>query len=571
MNMQKHLTRGLAGIVLTMLTASPLRAADPALEDFRAAIDAVVGGLAPATSGILEWAGADPYEIRREGDVLVATITGAKMTIHGDDFVHLTLDRVEIRQGGPDGRNSADLAVLLPKQVMFTESDGTETRVTIADGRLDAAIDRKTGRIQATAAVTAGVRFDQPKTGIWVSFGPLAMTSKLVAEPDGRWSAPSEFELKKVEFHLPQGPGSGGIDRLAFTGLSTGPKAEELERLRDTLSDLQNDKSAAPDVRLARLFAVLPTIPSVFGAVRGDAVLEGLSVRDNAGEPLVSLAKAEFAAQISGLDRDVAALRFTIREDGLKLAPSLVEPVLVPHRVVIDFGVENLATAALNAMLRAASLTGSASEAEQQQASEQMLGSMATLNPVGKIYDIAIETQDVGAALTAESKGTPLSPTGYTAEGDLVVRGWDALPKLAEGTPFLEYLPFLKEFSEAVKAADGAPRLKFHLASSPQKWAAVNGNDVSLWFDGSEPSRDQPRLLKPAEPPMQGADVKDVQRALAAAKLPVEQDGVYRISTATAVARFQKQKGMNVSGVVDIPTRRALGLRGPAARPSGRN
>jgi Putative peptidoglycan binding domain len=281
--------------------------------------------------------------------------------------------------------------------------------------------------------------------------------------------------------------------------------------------------------------------------------------------------ESELATQISGLDRDMAALRFTIREDGLKLAPSIVEPIFVPHRVVIDFGVENLATAALNTMLRAASLTGSASEAEQQQANQQIIGSMATLNPVGKIYEIAIETQNVGAALTAEAKGTPLSPTGYAAEGDLVVRGWDALAELAAGTPFLEYLPFLKEFTETVEAPDGSPRVKFHLASTPQKWAVVNGNDVSLWFDESEPSPNQPRLLKPAEPPMQGADVQDVQRALAAAKLTVEQDGLYRISTAIAVARFQRQKAMNISGVVDMPTRRALGLRLPGARPAGRN
>ena len=150
------------------------------------------------------------------------------------------------------------------------------------------------------------------------------------------------------------------------------------------------------------------------------------------------------------------------------------------------------------------------------------------------------------------------------------MRGWDALPELAAGTPFLEYLPFLKEFSEAVKAPDGSPRLKFHLASTPQKLAAVNGNNVSLWFDESEPSPNELRLLKPAEPPMQGADVKDGQQALAAAQLPVEQDGVYRISTATAVARFQKRKGINVSGVVDVPTRRALGLPTPTAQPAGR-
>ena len=134
----------------------------------------------------------------------------------------------------------------------------------------------------------------------------------------------------------------------------------------------------------------------------------------------------------------------------------------------------------------------------------------------------------------------------------------------------MEYLPFLEEFGEAVKAPDGSPRLKFHIASKPPKWAMINGNDVSLWFEESEPASGQPRLLKPAEPPMQGTDVNDVQRALAAARLAVEQDGVYRVSTATAVARLQKQKGINVSGVVDAPTRQALGLRASAPRPAGR-
>jgi peptidoglycan hydrolase-like protein with peptidoglycan-binding domain len=76
--------------------------------------------------------------------------------------------------------------------------------------------------------------------------------------------------------------------------------------------------------------------------------------------------------------------------------------------------------------------------------------------------------------------------------------------------------------------------------------------------------------LKPAEPPMQGPDVTEVQRALAAARLQVEQDGVYRLSTAMAVARFQKQKGINVSAVVDATTRLALGPRASAPLPAGR-
>ena len=377
--------------------------------------------------------------------------------------------------------------------------------------------------------------------------------------------------MKKLEFSFPQWPAVGAIERIAFSGLSAGPKVEEFDRWRDALALLQRDKGASPEARLTGLLAILPMMPSVFGTVGGSTVVEGLSVRDNAGEPLASLTKVEFATGASGFDGEVAALRFAIREDGLKLAPPMVDTRLVPHRLSIDFGVEKLNTAALSTLLRAATLTWSGGEGDQQQASQQIFGALAMLIPVWRIYEIAIDTQDVGAELTAESKGTPLSPTGYRADADLLVRGWDALRDLAVGTPLLDYLPFLKELAEAVAASDGSSRLRFHLASSPEKWAMINGNDVSLWFTEGQPSPGQARLLKPAEPPMQGADVTDVQRALASAQMPVQQDGVYRVSTAVSVARFQKQKGINVSGIVDGPTWKALGLSAPTRRPAGRN
>jgi hypothetical protein len=474
----RHVTLGLAVFALVTAVASPLRAADPALERFRAEIDAVIDGRAPGSGGILEWVGADPFEIRRDGDTLVAIITRARLALHTDDVLHLALDHLEVRQtAAQDGAESRDLTILLPQQVIFAEADGIETKLTITDGRVDAAIDAKSGRIRATGVAVAGTRVDHPATGAWISAGPLAITSKLVAEPEGRWHAPTEFELTKVEFSIPQGTSGGTIERIAFSGISAGPNVAEFERLRDTLGELERDGEASPDARLTRLLAVLPTVPSVFGTVRGSAVLEGLSVRDGAGEPLATLTKAEFTTGASGFDGAAGALRFTIREDGLQLAPALVDPHLVPHSVILDFGVENLNTAVLNTLLRATAPASSGGEAEQQQ---QIFGALTRLNPVCRIYQIAIDTEDVGAELTAEAKGSPLSPAGYTADGDLVVRGWNALPKLAPGTSFIEYLPFLEEFAEAVGAPDGSPRLKFHLASAPLKLAMINGNDVSL-------------------------------------------------------------------------------------------
>jgi len=151
---QRHLTPGLAGFLLVMAVASPLRAADPALEDFKAEIDAVISGLAPGTNGLLEWVGADPYEIRRDGDTLVATITGARLKFRADQTVGVVLDRFEIRQ--TTARDGKDLTVLLPKQVILSEADSTEAKLTLEDGRVNALIDAKSGRVQAIGVAVAG-------------------------------------------------------------------------------------------------------------------------------------------------------------------------------------------------------------------------------------------------------------------------------------------------------------------------------------------------------------------------------------------------------------------------------
>ena len=246
--------------------------------------------------------------------------------------------------------------------------------------------------------------------------------------------------------------------------------------------------------------------------------------------------------------------------------------------MVLDFGVADLSTQALTNLLHALItatdqwVSGeSESEANQREALQQALGAAAMLNPTFHIYDVAIDTEEVGVDLTAEAKGSPLAPKGYTASGDVAVRGFDAIPKLSRCIPFAQYLPVLREIGIDGAAPDGTPRLQFHLTSAPTDWIAINGNDVSAWFSGTETAAGQPRVLKPSDPPMRGTDVGNVQRALAAAKISVEQDGEYNSDTAGAVARFQKQNGLNVSGVVDAATRQRLGGPGDPLRQGGRN
>src|SRR5262249_31943938 len=151
----------------------------------------------------------------------------------------------------------------------------------------------------------------------------------------------------------------------------------------------------SPEARGAALLSVLPTIGVPFGAIRGEATLEGLTVRGVTGETLLSLVKAGSTTEVTGLDGEEAAMRFSIRHEGLELAPSLLEDAKVPHRVVVDLGVSGLSTQALVKVLQAVSMMAdedrpseAASQEKKQQAVQQALGASAMLNPTFHIYDI---------------------------------------------------------------------------------------------------------------------------------------------------------------------------------------
>ena len=561
------------------LSASARADTEPDVDRFKTEIEAFLGRLGPSSNGTVKWVGSDPYEVRREGEALLAIIENARLSLDTPQPGQLVLDRIEIREiARKDEGKLIELALALPKNIILKETDGSETKINLTGARADTVVEAELGRGRKTLVEIASARIDHPKTGTWVSLGPLSMSSKLTAEPNGGWSGPVEFEVKGLEYFLPQGPVGGAIDRIAFTGKSAGPRLNELDKLRHAIDQLQADDSKSPQARGAAFLGTLSTISEPFSTIRGEFAVDGLTVRSVTGETLVAVAKARSTTEVTGLDAEQAAIRFSISHEGLDLAPSLLEYGKIPRRMVLDFGVADLSTQALTKLLHALiaatdqRLSGEGeSEANKQEVVQQALGAAAMLNPTFHIYDVAIDTEEVGMDLTAEAKGSPLAPKGYTASGDMAVRGFDSIPKLSGEIPFAQYLPVLREIGIEGTGPDGTPRLRFHLTSSPTNWIAINSNDVSGWFDGTETAAGQPRLLKPSDPPMRGTDVQKVQRALTAAKIPVEQDGEYNSATAGAVARFQKQNGLNVSGVVDAATRRQLGAMGDPLRQGGRN
>ena len=169
-----------AVVIVALALAAPGRAAQPDLDRFKAEIDAFIGRLGPTSNGVVRWAGSDPYEIRREGDALVAVIDHARLSFGTPEPGQLALDRIEIRLVGQkeEGR-LIELALSLPKKPTLVEPGGSETLITLEGARADAVIEAESGRGRETAVTIAGARIDQPKTGTWVSVGPISMESKL--------------------------------------------------------------------------------------------------------------------------------------------------------------------------------------------------------------------------------------------------------------------------------------------------------------------------------------------------------------------------------------------------------
>jgi Putative peptidoglycan binding domain len=570
--MRSRITAIGASLVLCLLVASPASAA-AFDEQFKSEIEEFLNKLTLTTQGLVSWEGSDALDFRHEGEAAVAIIGNARLAIHEAQTSQIVFDHIEIRRAPVAGSpNAAKLDIVFPTQSTLTLADGTKTGLSLKDATASLVVEEASNRFRETVLSFAGARLEHPTTGDWMNFGPMSFASKLVGAADGGWSTPIDFELKQVEFFLTEVPIGGAIDRIAYDASSSGPDVAALNRLRDRIDELRQQGERPPAARLDALLELLPTVPTLFSLVKGEATVEGVAVRAATGEPLVGLAKTSIGGALTGLSGDTAAWRITLRQNGLTLANAILGPSKVPQDVVIDFGLEDVATGPLRTLLEAiGKARNGTNDADSQQATGRMLGAAAMLNPVFRIHEVALQTKDVGISATGKTTGSPLAPKGYTAEADVVVRGFDALPALVADLPGSEYLPLLKVIGTAAAGSD----TKFHLASTPQKWITINGNDVTGWFADDKPAPGQPRQLRPAQPAQQGDDVRAVQRALASAKITAPQTGIYDGATAAAVAQFQKQNGLNVDGVVSAATRDKLGLKpappsGGAAKPPSR-
>ncbi|HEX5453910.1 MAG TPA: peptidoglycan-binding domain-containing protein [Stellaceae bacterium] len=563
--MRSKLRTAVAAAVLCLSLAAPAAAAEPVDPQFKAEIDGLLKNLDAATDGVVHWDGADRIDLHRDGDASVADFVNARLSIgphkgnKAEDRLRLVLDRIEVRRSpAPDGGTAFD--VIFPHTATLRTAEGGESVLTLDKAGGRAVVDAKSSRIRETALDIAKASLADQKTGDRIALGPLSLSSKLVAEPGGGWQAPITASVDRIDFYFTEGPVSGTIAHIGYTGQSAGPSLAGWYRLRDQIDALH---AKPPPEQRSAIGELLPQLLAQFSLAKGEVTVGATKVHNASGENFVAFDKASLGGALSGLSGKTASWRLKLAGDGLLVSPDMLDPARVPHHLVLEFGMEDLATAPLRTIIAAAiKAREDAGGAGGQLATMQLLGAAAALNPVLRVYNLAFDTRDVGITGTAETKGSPVGPNGFKAKGEVSVRGFAALGGLVgPHSGLAAYLPLLEQLGVPETGPGGGPVLAFHLASAPPQWLSINGNDVSAWFTPDAHPAGGPRPLRPADPPMKGAEVDAVQHALAAAGIKAPQNGRYDAATAAAVARFQKINRLNVDGVVDTATRQKLGLQ----------
>lgn len=552
------------GVVVSNAAAAPDA-------DLKAEIEAFIHRTEAAFDGRLHWEGVDTFEVAPGGDA--ATLVNLRFSFRKDGgdlkpAVSVSFDRMEIRRkaAGGDGKLT-EFAVTLPATSTMTTDDGTEIGLSLTDAHLTALVENPGERQRAATLTLGGGRIEDKGGKGHLGFGPLTGNWKILRAENGSWTAPVDIELKQLDFLSAEAPLAATADRIVYAATAAGPNLAKFDAWRDRANELKEQAQGNPDKKIEAWASLLPDLLTIFSNSRGELMVEKvIAKRPDGDTPLVTLAKAKLGGGFTGLDGEKAGFRMVIGHDGLVIDPSLMPENQVPRRAIVDFGLEDIATGALRSLAEAASLAGpGATDADKQKAMQQFIAVGVSLNPVLRIYDASADFKHVSLDASGEAKRAPPAPIGYAASGDVRVRGFDALPEIVTGWLARAQLPLLKLIGAAETAADSAPVVKFHIASAMGKPLTVNDSNLAAWLDSSVSSSPGLRTLHLTDPPMNGDDVRAVQKKLPAPRDGTFTDGVYDGPTALAVARFQKQAGLNVDGVVDAATRDKLGIKPPPA------
>jgi peptidoglycan hydrolase-like protein with peptidoglycan-binding domain len=127
---------------IAFLLAASARAGDPDIERFNGEINAFIGQLWPSSIGAVRWIGSEAYEVRRDGDDLLAIIDNPRLSLDTQQASELTFDHLEIREIGSvevDGDFSPAIAAAVAR---FQRENGLNV-----NGVVDAATRARLGEL----------------------------------------------------------------------------------------------------------------------------------------------------------------------------------------------------------------------------------------------------------------------------------------------------------------------------------------------------------------------------------------------------------------------------------------
>ncbi|HLJ64332.1 MAG TPA: peptidoglycan-binding domain-containing protein [Stellaceae bacterium] len=475
------------------------------------------------------------------------TITDAQASFTVGAF---SITKVGEREGG----RIIDTTIAGPERVEGNIL-GNEVSAALTHARGSAAIDTERGRSVKTRFDIDGMTVQIPDAKGQVAIVKAWSEGGLDLDAKGAWVTSTTGGLEHIEIMFDGvSPGSTSnrvmIDGMAFESHSNGANFTAYQHFIDNLGKLGDTPGQTPDGNIfANLTAGLHEAGT--GVKLTGIKMEGIS--NQADAETATIKSLELKTVVSGIDQKAASLRLIYQHEDFAAAsaPADIASVL-PRRTHFDLEIGDIDTQELmNALVGGKDATGA----------------VAVMAVVAKaqllVHDLSLEGDAASLSAKGEARFSSGTPLNLTGEGDVLVRGIQAIADLQN--PFSAEISDILPIFEALGSPQQNPQhgdkeLRYRIEATPAGELLVNGADLSVLVGAEEAPADKAgqRALLPRDPAMEGEDVKKIQKALLDRHLLTDLTGRYDPTTAAAVIRFQKQVKLNADGVVNEATRAAL-------------
>jgi hypothetical protein len=431
--------------------------------------------------------------VRMDGGAAVATLPDLALanTRNGGSIELGTITITQSEAAPGRVRYAGDL----PRQIRFTERTGAAPLViTAGGGGVTIVRDVAASLIREVDFRITDLAVPPPMPGaVDTAIGLLQIGGSITDRADGLSDATAGFRMQNVRGRAPRNGAGTTVGELAFSVGAQGFRLADFERLRSALADAQK----APAVeQVGRTFSALMAF-GVASVTTETRLADGVFF-DGGASPAVTVARFAARDSLGSWSQPEASYQTRYEVDGLVVRPDMTPvPQYIPSHAVVSLAVERLP---LQAIIQAAagmrpSPGAGAASLITPQFMDMLLGSGATL----RIAPIELVSQALGAALNGSVSVNAQSPLRAVANGDLVIRGLDAVLRELSGpsqagrtgdSPAV-ILAMLSALGQQGTGSAGQPTRTYHIEVTPAGQLMLNGTDMSalLGSMGGGPAR----------------------------------------------------------------------------------